>query len=78
MLCNDALVVHSLYINYSNVSKSENFMLKVKSFYQTEWFQMQFASWNSRSPTEFKEVLTNRGYGFAFNMLDEGNLFTDK
>jgi hypothetical protein len=77
-LCANSIIVNDLASKYQNVSKSENYLLKIKNSYQTEWFRSQTASWNSHYQPEFAEVLTKRGYGFAFNMLPESELYSEK
>jgi hypothetical protein len=76
MMCNDEYVMR--YINYANASKIENFSTKIKEYYQVDWFANQTASWNGLYQPTFTEVLTKRGYGFAFNMLPDSKLFTKK
>ena len=41
---------------------------------QTEWFKNQTAEWNSYYAPKFAEILTTRGYGFSFNILDAKDL----
>jgi hypothetical protein len=63
---------------FRTAEKPENFLQRVKEYYQTEWFQNQTASWNTHFKPIFTETLTRRGYGFTFNMLDNSKMFTDK
>ena len=37
---------------------------------QTEWFINQSAEWNTIYAPTFAEILTTRGYGFSFNILE--------
>lgn len=79
MMCNNDLVVRGrTFLDYDNLNKSEDFIKKIKRYYQTDWFTNQTASWNNRFKPEFTEVLTKLGYGFVFNMLPEMDLFTEK
>jgi hypothetical protein len=74
-LCNDEMVVRGKF-EYEKANKSENFLGKIKSYYQPKWFMDQAASWNNRYKPVFTEVLTKLGYGSTFNMLPESKLFT--
>jgi hypothetical protein len=55
-----------------------NMIPVIRNYFQTEWFMNQFSSWEFKYKPEFTEVLTKRGFGFAFNMLPKSKLFTDK
>jgi mannose/fructose/N-acetylgalactosamine-specific phosphotransferase system component IID len=50
----------------------------IKEYFQVDWFKNQTTSWNTYYQPEFTEVLTKRGFGFAFNMLPNSKLFTDR
>jgi hypothetical protein len=78
MLCNHPITVANFPLRYRGTKKPENFLAKVKTYYQTDWFKNQTASWKDRHQPEFTEVLTKFGYGFAFNMMQNSELFTDK
>jgi hypothetical protein len=79
MMCDFDLIVRARpFLEYSKLNKSENFLKKIKRYYRVQWFTNQTATWNTRFRPEFTEVLTKFGYGFAFNMLPESKLFTDK
>lgn len=78
MMCDNTLVTASWLLDIETLNKSENFLQKVKKLYQTKWFSQQTASWNNHYQPEFTEVLTRRGYGFAFNLLPESKLLTEK
>jgi hypothetical protein len=79
-MCDAFTMMRSTYFSLASLNESlvSEFLPAIKRFYQTDWFRSQTASWNSRYRPEFSEVLTKRGYGFAFNMLAEAELFTDK
>jgi hypothetical protein len=66
--------------NFKNLNDS--FVSKivpiVKEYFQVDWFKNQTSSWNTYYQPEFTEVLTKRGFGFAFNMLPNSKLFTDR
>jgi hypothetical protein len=62
-------------VNDSYVSKT---VPTIKKYFQVEWFKNQTSSWNTYYQPEFIEVLTKRGFGFAFNMLPNSKLFTDR
>jgi hypothetical protein len=53
-------------------------MAKIKKILQPEWFVEQSATWNGNYEVKFREVLTKRGYGFVFNMMQESDMFTEK
>jgi hypothetical protein len=80
MLCDHETLVRSnaRSLQYSKLDKVENFMKKIKRYYQVYWFTNQTATWNQNYKPEFTEVLTKFGYGFAFNLLPESQLFTNK
>lgn len=75
-LCDNEFVVR--LSDYSNVKEVENFLPKIKKYYQSEWFTNQTASWNVNFKPVFTEVLTKLGYGFAFNMLPHSKMFTER
>jgi acid-sensing ion channel, other len=79
-LCDEEFVIRgaSLMKGFRTAEKPENFLQKVKMYYQPEWFQNQTGSWNTHFKPIFIETLTRRGYGFTFNMLDNSKMFTDK
>jgi hypothetical protein len=79
MLCDNEMTVRSIrFLQYSKLDKVENLLKKIKRYYQVNWFTNQTASWNQNFNPEFTEILTKFGYGFAFNLLPESQLFTDK
>lgn len=41
---------------------------------QTEWFMNLTAEWNTFYAPKFAEILTTRGYGFSFNILEAKDL----
>jgi hypothetical protein len=79
MLCNEGnMVGYPESFQYDTLPKPKNFMPRIKKQLLTDWFENHTASWNNRYKPEFEEILTRRGYGFAFNMLPKSQLFTDK
>jgi hypothetical protein len=74
LLCDDELSRRSP--DYTHASEIEEFPKRIKEYYQVEWFRNQTASWNNLYQPIFTEVLTKRGFGFAFNMLPDTKLFT--
>lgn len=46
----------------------------IKSRSNIDWFRNQNASWDKDYQVPFAEILTTRGYGFAFNIMDAGEL----
>lgn len=79
LLCDDDGVIMSEHMNevvFPKANKSENFYQKIKKDFYPEWFMNQTVSWHTIYKPIFKEVLTRRGYGYAFNMLPESKLFT--
>ena len=76
MLCDTEYVVR--YVDFKGARKPEDFMSRVKELYEHEWFENQTASWNTNFKAEFTEVMTKRGFGFAFNMLPDSELFTEE
>jgi hypothetical protein len=79
-LCDEEYVVRNddFVKGFHTVKTPENFLQKVKKYYQREWFQNQTASWNTHFKPIFIVTLTRRGYAFTFNMLDNSKMFTDK
>lgn len=63
-------------MRFDKLDKVENFMGKIKAYLRDSWFPNQTATWDENYQPEFTEILTRRGYGFAFNMLPESQLFT--
>ncbi|CRL07758.1 CLUMA_CG020712, isoform A, partial [Clunio marinus] len=43
--------------------------------FKTSWFQNQTAVWNEAHQVEFAEVMTSRGTGISFNILDFNDMF---
>ncbi|CAO1405347.1 unnamed protein product [Diamesa serratosioi] len=41
---------------------------------QTEWFKNQTGAWNTFYAPKFAEILTTRGYGYSFNVLEAEEL----
>jgi hypothetical protein len=78
MLCSNKVVVSTWQSHYRYLNKSENFLGKIKKIFQPEWFVQQSATWNNNYEVQFREVLAKRGYGFAFNMMQDYNMFTEK
>jgi hypothetical protein len=78
MVCSDVYVVAKWTPHYRHLNKSENLLGKIRKILQPEWIVEQSATWNGDYEVKFREVLTKRGYGFAFNMIQESNMFTEK
>jgi hypothetical protein len=76
ILCNVDYVMTGL--DSKRLRKIDDFVGRISNSTLTEWFVDQKALWNSHYKPEFVEVLTKRGYGFAFNMLPSSKLFTDE
>jgi hypothetical protein len=74
LLCDDEYVMR--YLDYKDGAEVENFSKRVKEYYQVDWFRNQTASWNNLYQPIFTEVLTKRGFAFAFNMLPDYKLYT--
>jgi hypothetical protein len=74
-LCNSFIIIG--YFDYTNETKMENFVQKVKNYNLYGWFKNQTASWNTHFAPEFIEILTNQGFGSAFNIMPESKLLTD-
>lgn len=72
-ICNQGYLLK--YIDFRATPYFGNIVPLLKNFSQLEWFGQQSATWNSYYQPEFTEVLTPRGYGFAFNMLDPSKMF---
>jgi hypothetical protein len=66
--------------NFQNLNDSfvSKMVSATKEYYQVDWFKNQTSSWNTYYRPEFTEVLTKRGFGFAYNMLPNSKLFTDR
>lgn len=41
---------------------------------QTKWFKNQTTEWNTFYAPKFAKILTTRGYGFTFNILEAKEL----
>jgi hypothetical protein len=80
------LTEHYTFLDIQSVLKVQDlddsfvsdFVPAIRKYFQTEWFMSQSSSWEFHYKSEFTEVLTKRGFGFAFNMLPKSKLFTDK
>lgn len=74
------MVLRGMFLKLTELNQSyvSDLLPVFKRYYQRGWFIRQSASWNSRFDAEFTEILTKRGYGFAFNMLPKSKLFTDE
>lgn len=64
------------YISDQNSYQIDDLVQKMRKYYQIDWFKNQTATWNTHYKPVFAEVLTRRGYGFAFNALPVEKLFT--
>lgn len=73
MLCNDEYMIQ--WMDYRGIDYFGNMVPTLKNFSQIEWLEQQTAIWNSYYQPEFIEILTPRGYGFVFNMLDPTKMF---
>lgn len=40
-----------------------------------DWFRNQTGSWNDLYQVPFAEVLTSRGFGFAFNVMNSSDIY---
>jgi hypothetical protein len=78
ILCDEGFFLMNRNLNLANLNKSENYLQKIRAYHQTKWFINQTASWNSRYQAKFTDILTRVGYGFAFNMIPNSEMFTDK
>jgi hypothetical protein len=78
MVSSNVHIVSQWYPQYRRLNKSENLLGKIKKIFQPDWFVEQSATWNGDYEVNFREVLTKRGYGFVFNMMQESNMFTEK
>jgi hypothetical protein len=78
MLCDFDWVFNKLNFTSMNESLVSKIVPAIKEYYQVDWFKNQTTSWNTYYQPEFTEVLTKRGFGFAFNMLPNSKLFTER
>ena len=46
-----------------------------KNYTRNSWFKEQYGSWNSEFSVPFAEILTRRGYAFAFNVINSSDLY---
>lgn len=46
--------------------------------YQRKWFGNSIRSWNNEDDPEFAEILTRKGFGFTFNMIEDFRLLNLK
>lgn len=76
-MCNDNYIITNLDFTQASYPL-EHIMETLKSYSHIEWFRNQTAAWNTFYQPEFVEVLTQRGFGFTFNMLPRKDLLTDK
>jgi hypothetical protein len=63
-------------IVFRKLVKYEHLIVPViKSRSSREWLQRQNGSWNNVFQVPFAEVLTSRGCGFSFNIMDAEQIF---
>jgi hypothetical protein len=74
MLCDYEFAMRG--VDYRKATEIEEFSKRIKEYYQVDWFRNQTASWNNVYQPIFTEALTKRGFGFAFNMMPDSELFT--
>lgn len=61
------------YFNHSDYADVIVSTLKNQS--KLQWFSQQSGSWNKAYKAPFAELLTSRGFGFSFNILDFAELY---
>lgn len=60
--------------NYSYENYEHLIVPTIHGQVQTDWFKNQTAAWNTLYTPKFAEILTTRGYGFTFNILEAKDL----
>jgi hypothetical protein len=47
----------------------------LRSESKADWLQNQQGQWNEMFQVPFAEVLTSRGFGFSFNLMNDSDVF---
>lgn len=64
----------NLYGNYEFHNYEHTIVPAIHEQSQINWFKNQTAEWNTYYTPQFAEILTTRGYGFSFNILEAEDL----
>lgn len=69
----DEATFFPVYYHFSGYGLSIVPTLKNQS--KLDWFLQQNASWNNLYRIPFAELLTTRGFGFSFNLMNSSDLY---
>lgn len=60
---------------YNFTGYSQLMVPTLKNLSTRDWFAKQSGQWNELYEAPFAELLTTRGFGFAFNLLNASDLY---
>lgn len=66
----------SFYIGESTNYK-DKIIEVIREHSDIDWLRAQNGSWNENFKVEFAEILTTRGFGFSFNIMDFDEIFRE-
>lgn len=70
-----SITVDSIVIRFEQIGLSYKIVPLIHRHSTIDWFKNQFGTWNELYRLPFAEVLTSRGFGFSFNVLNASDLY---